>query len=347
MGVQGVRYFDRCTRGGKELPCGDADPFVATARDQTFDFYASPDHRFHINYTRNVLPGGPQVVVERWYVLPADADVATRNHTCMNSASGLRSIPPGEDTWYTLSDPYLTGVANMRPAVAPRLRVSRPASNPAEPTTNEAAATPRGRSATGGRATPTEAAPEPTAPTKATVRAGGTHDPVERPGTAIREDDRPMSPVGSRPDRRKSHIGDDGSLRPANPKGTTTLRQHVHGGEPPKSLSPYTSFKTNQTSGKVYGTNRIVLDLRRLRKDMAAGKVQGVRILEHEEVVQTIEVDVAKARARYEARQTPENASRLQKAEGDLAHAQRDEEILVKGVIPGKYFEVQSPATGE
>jgi hypothetical protein len=119
------------------------------------------------------------------------------------------------------------------------------------------------------------------------------------PGETLhREDDRPYSPEGKTPERVKSHIDPEGDLHPANPSGTTSVQQHVRGGEPVKSRSPYTSFKMERNGGRVYGEHNITLDAGRLRKDIAAGRVRGVEIVEHDEVVRQLKGQIATAQAR-------------------------------------------------
>ena len=76
---------------------------------------------------------------------------------------------------------------------------------------------------------------------------------------------------------RKSHLAEDGSLVPANPHGTTTVTEHVQGGLNPakKGDSPYTSFSPEGHTGKVYGDNRVAIEVDRPQGDIAGGRGAG------------------------------------------------------------------------
>jgi len=168
-------------------------------------------------------------------------------------------------------------------------------------------------------------------------------DGVEGEGTAplVRRDDRPYSPEGRRPGTRKSHVDAEGRLVPANPDGQATVQQHVRGADPAKSDSPYTSFSGGSGTPKSYGEGIIELDAIRLRDDIRAGRVEGCELIENQQVMQHLDQHVAESQARYDANPTAKNERRLTNAKLDRANAARDNEVLVRGVVPSEYVRVQ------
>ena len=187
----------------------------------------------------------------------------------------------------------------------------------------------------------------------ATAEGGDTPPPEESPQEAQASEDRvyrkdraPDSPDGRKPGSRKSYIDENGDLQPANPDGEATVQQHVRGSEPAKSDSPYTSFSDQLGTAKDYGGDLITLDRGRLSQDVASGKVEGVDILNHEDVLAAHDGYVSDAQARYDANPTPKNQERLDRAQQDRANSVRDREVLVKGTVPGEYV-TRTPEGGE
>lgn len=138
---------------------------------------------------------------------------------------------------------------------------------------------------------------------------------------------------------KKSHIDKDGNLRPANPDGDTTISQHVRGGGDVKDNSPYTSTSAEgQGSTKVYGDNSVEIDTKRLQQDIDAGKVKDVEIVSPKKVQTELQSKAEKAQTRYDNNSSIRNKERLERAEGDLVNATRDNETLIKGTIPSDYI---------
>jgi hypothetical protein len=156
----------------------------------------------------------------------------------------------------------------------------------------------------------------------------------------------PMGDKGFRGDRdpwnplhpkgwRKSHIDVDGDLVPANPLGVfkgkaVTITDHLDNGwrRYRKGNSPFTSFSISEGKIATYsdGGYKIELDVNKLKDGIAAGKLSGVEIIEHEEVITAIE----------NSTEISNMAKRKQ-----LYNARRDHEFLVRGIIPKGYFTVE------
>ncbi|HFC92814.1 MAG TPA: hypothetical protein ENJ51_08390, partial [Leucothrix mucor] len=140
---------------------------------------------------------------------------------------------------------------------------------------------------------------------------------------------------------KKSHIDDDGNLRPANPDGDTTISQHIRGGTDVKDNSPYTSTVAGtKGSAKIYGNKLIEIDTKRLQQDIDAGKIKGVEIITPKEVQSALQDKIDVAKKRYNDNPSIKNKKRLANAERDLSNAVRDNETLIKGVIPSKYINI-------
>jgi hypothetical protein len=165
--------------------------------------------------------------------------------------------------------------------------------------------------------------------------------PNEEIDYLYREDGYMHSKEGSKPGRLKSHIDADGNLRPANPEGKATIRDHIRGAEPRKSDSPYTSFKAEEGVGKSYGSEKVKLDLKKLREDIKSGELGEVEIIEYETIRQIQEEAVAKAQQKYDSNPSAKNLESLEAAKRDLTNSARDKEFLIKGVIPKKYFKLE------
>jgi hypothetical protein len=166
------------------------------------------------------------------------------------------------------------------------------------------------------------------------------------PVVAVREDDHfdrswGLRTVNGQPAlTRKSHVADDGALHPANLDGKATVAQHVQGREPHKSDSPLTSFKPSSSSGKRYGEQTLTLDVARLRHDLARGRLPGVELLEHHQVMADHQRTLEAARQAFKREPTAANAAAVRDAAQRRVFSQRDEELLVRGPIPARYFSI-------
>ncbi|MFJ9180087.1 toxin glutamine deamidase domain-containing protein [Streptomyces sp. NPDC102360] len=186
--------------------------------------------------------------------------------------------------------------------------------------------------------------------------AAGEGDDDPRPGL-VRQDDNFESEMNSR-GQRKSHINAEGDLVPANPHGTASVVDHVVGRDPAKSDSPYTSLSSEGANAKAFGSNRIRIDLDRLEQDIAAGRVQDVEVYSPEKVQSSIQenadriagrpVDLtvppgtSKSQAQEMARTqglSNAKAKRIAQRMIDMMNTRRDEEWLIKGVVPSNYIE--------
>lgn len=159
-----------------------------------------------------------------------------------------------------------------------------------------------------------------------------------------RQDSFPYRAEGRAPGRVKSHVGPDGSLLPANPEGKATIQDHIRGSEPRKSDSPYTSLKDGSpATGKQYGGQEIKVDVERLKKDVASGKVKDVEVIDHDQLVKKHDEYIEKAQREYSENPSAKNQERLDRAKMDKENSVRDREVLIKGIVPPEYVTV-SPA---
>ena len=157
-----------------------------------------------------------------------------------------------------------------------------------------------------------------------------------------RKDNYAQSSEGRIPGSRKSYIDEEGNLNPANKDGNATPIQHVRGSEPAKSDSPYTSFSEEGTSSpKNYGDKEISIDRGKLRNDIESGKVKDVEIIENKGLLRMHDEAIAKAQERYDANPSPKNLERLERANMDKQNSLRDNEVLIKGVVPKKYIKTK------
>jgi len=168
-------------------------------------------------------------------------------------------------------------------------------------------------------------------------KSGSAASPSRR---LTREDAFPHSQLGKKPGRKKSHVDGDGNLCPADPEGDCSIVDHVRGSEPKKSQSPYTSMKGKDT-GKKYGDHEISVDRDQLEADIAAGKVEGVEIIDHDQVLAAHDQKIADAQARYDQNPTPKNQERLDYAKMNKQNSMRDQEVLIKGTVPAEYVTVE------
>lgn len=160
-----------------------------------------------------------------------------------------------------------------------------------------------------------------------------------------REDSFPYASAGKGPGRLKSFIDAAGNLSPANPAGLATIQDHVRGSEPRKSDSPYTSTSADLNVGKSYGDHQIRIDHAGLAQGIARGEVTGVEMLSNDQVVQHLEAKRAEAQARYDQAPSAKNNVRLARAQSDTENSRRDQEVLIKGVVPAQYVEVSKKSS--
>ena len=161
-------------------------------------------------------------------------------------------------------------------------------------------------------------------------------------------------------ERPKSHLSDDG-LRPADPNGTTTELQHIVGRGQAKDSSPWTSCasRNGELNPKVYGSQELSVDVRRLARDVERGRVPGVVIRTPAQIqsamrddlarVPGLDVDAGVAAFRDGGRDGLEAClgrlglsnsarSRASTRLEALSNTTRDGEWLLKGTIPREYL---------
>jgi hypothetical protein len=182
----------------------------------------------------------------------------------------------------------------------------------------------------------------------------GTGD--KKPGL-IRQDDHFDSEHNSK-GQRKSHLNANGDLVPANPEGSASVVDHVVGRDPAKSDSPFTSLSAEGANAKAFGSARIRVDLERLERDIANGRVDGVEIYSPERVQSSIQQNANEIAGRHVDLAVPPGTTRAEAVERaqamglskskakriaqrmiDMMNTRRDEEWLIKGVVPHEYIE--------
>ncbi|ODC03112.1 hypothetical protein BFW38_05690 [Terasakiispira papahanaumokuakeensis] len=154
----------------------------------------------------------------------------------------------------------------------------------------------------------------------------------------FRSDNNFRARQGAKRGRLKSYIDDNGNLVPANPNGKATVIDHIRGSEPRKSDSPYTSFSSSQTSGKSYGDTSFSLDVKRLQSDIDNGLVNDVEVVDHNNLLKIHDDAVQKAQIRYDSHPSTKNLERLDAARLSRSNSIRDQEVLVKGIVPSQYL---------
>ncbi|WP_323184938.1 putative T7SS-secreted protein [Streptomyces sp. NBC_00193] len=183
----------------------------------------------------------------------------------------------------------------------------------------------------------------------------GTGTGGDRP-PLMRQDDDFSAEYNSR-GQRKAHLNADGDLVPANPDGQASIVDHVVGRDPAKSDSPYTSLSRDGADAKDFGGGKIKIDLPRLDEDIAAGRVQGVEVHSPKEVQAAIQASADEIAGRPVDLTVPPGSSRpaieeaaaelgLSKTKTkriiqrmvDMMNTQRDEEWLIKGIVPSDYI---------
>lgn len=132
--------------------------------------------------------------------------------------------------------------------------------------------------------------------------------------------------------KRKAHLNPDGDLVPADPAGMykgrkVSIAEHIDAQScwRAKEHSPYICFGTTDGVVAKYGGRAIELDLQGLRNAIAAGDLKGVKLFEHEEVVEKI-------RNSY--------FNRYRKIEL-LEYVAKDKEIIVEGIILKRFLTIR------
>ena len=131
---------------------------------------------------------------------------------------------------------------------------------------------------------------------------------------------------------KKAHLNAIGNLVPANIEGIykgkeVTVTEHILGGfrKGAKSNSPYMSFTSDEGIIVNYGSKIIKVDLDGLTRDINSGKLRDVKILTPEQVQAAIQSDTASS----------DYWKQLA-----LKWTKRDNEYLIKGVIPQNYITI-------
>jgi hypothetical protein len=179
------------------------------------------------------------------------------------------------------------------------------------------------------------------------------------PIRTLRQDNDFRAPVNHK-GWKKSHLDDSGDMVPANPAGTTTELQHIRGKHRgPKEDSPYTSVMSDGSfnTPKHYGKHQYTVDLERLARDAAQGKVPGVTVRSPQQIQDDLLAEIQKV-APVSRSQLDDLLAGTAKAEDIAAAAglgkkaterledrllaysynKRDEEWLVAGIIPRDYL---------
>ncbi|WP_256679856.1 hypothetical protein [Pseudomonas sp. Q1] len=79
--------------------------------------------------------------------------------------------------------------------------------------------------------------------------------------------------------RAKAYINENGELVPPNVNGTGSVQTHVRGGNPENS--PYISVTDPSVAStpKDYGSDKIEIDVKRLKQDIDSGNLPGTKFL--------------------------------------------------------------------
>ncbi|MFE5523727.1 putative T7SS-secreted protein [Streptomyces virginiae] len=186
--------------------------------------------------------------------------------------------------------------------------------------------------------------------------SGTSAGPPKERGLLMRQDDDFYSELNSR-GQRKSHLNENGDLVPANPDGQASIVDHVVGRDPKKSDSPYTSLSSDGADAKDFGNGKIKIDLPRLEQDIASGRVQGVSIHSPEDVQSAIQASANEIAGRHVDLTVPPDSTRPAIEEAarelglsntktkriaqrmvDMMNTRRDQEWLIKGIVPSDYI---------
>ena len=196
----------------------------------------------------------------------------------------------------------------------------------------------------------------PARPGAATNATFLTEDKQEFPLRLIRHDDDFFRSTYK--GRGKSSII-RGDLVPANPRGRTTVVEHIRGlargNESAKGNSQFTSFTpSNHVGAKFYGNKHVQVDLRMLHEDIEAGRVSEVRIVSPREIQTALNDNVdalagkrvfVRRRLKTEFKQaralrlgSPSKTEDVARAMQALNNSRRDQEFLIEGILPKEYI---------
>jgi hypothetical protein len=167
---------------------------------------------------------------------------------------------------------------------------------------------------------------------------------------------------------RKSHLNANGDLVPANPHGNIEPIQHVlgHRASDAKSNSPFSSVSLEGTqNAKLFGGDEIRIDLNRLQHDVSTGRTREVELLPPDKLQESlrqaindragkqIEVTIDWTASDRKLQEFVDSldlsktkAHRVYPRIRALLNSQRDEEWLIRGIVPGEYIEGPYPAAG-
>ena len=147
----------------------------------------------------------------------------------------------------------------------------------------------------------------------------------------------------------KSHLDENGNLIPANPEGSTTIRQHIEGH--PRNIkgdSPHTStsdLSNGTTIPRDYGAQEIEVETGRLQRDINAGRVEGVVITPPRQVQEQLQLDLNAAQRRFNSNPSASNQDRVNRARNRLNNATRDNECIITGCVPAEYVRPPRPVS--
>ncbi|WP_227447908.1 hypothetical protein, partial [Pseudomonas syringae] len=161
---------------------------------------------------------------------------------------------------------------------------------------------------------------------------------AEGPGQFVVRSDNDFSATVNGNGKPKAYINESGDLVPPNINGTGSVQTHVRGGN--SENSPYISVTDpNATSNpKIYGTDKIEIDVKRLQKDIDSGALPDTKFLTNQQVTAELQSKVDAARERYARNPSENNSDSLINAERDLGNAKRDGECLIMGCVPADYI---------
>lgn len=129
---------------------------------------------------------------------------------------------------------------------------------------------------------------------------------------------------------KKSYLNESGDLVPANPDGmlgsekVEVIDHIVEEDTLLKANSPYTSVGTSGVVFKYGDGKGLAVDVAGLRQAIKSGEVKDVEILEHDQVIKAIENSGRRAHAIKMA----------------LRFVKKDNEFLIKGVVPNRFLRV-------
>ncbi len=129
---------------------------------------------------------------------------------------------------------------------------------------------------------------------------------------------------------------------PANPRGKTTLPEHVIGDEKKKASSPYTSMSAPGGDKHYFGEKQIKIDLDGLAKSGAK-----VEIYKTDDILTVLNKELRKlsgqlGRAKGQGNNKMLGAfqEQIKLIKRAIKDVRQNHEILVKGVIPARFIEV-------